>query len=248
MRCCVSRDDAAVTALRNSAEDPLLPIASPSPLNINVDDGVTVSLPTKCACLATWLGCSLLNQIVHSPWCNLMFGCGCRALWNGGWRDCNVHRTDGGPRCPWCVLWMPGNSNMRWYSLFNTAIDQDGFPVLAMTFAALFALRNRNEAAHPLLIFVCTLLAVAIAYTASSSAAGFVWGRAYSYPYFFGGNFTEVSVPVKPGNPRVSAASLLKTIAIGVWGGCFWSAALVAAPAALYCFSSFYLFYKEEET
>jgi hypothetical protein len=33
--------------------------------------------------------------------CGLVFGCGCRSLWNGGAEACNIH-APAPPHCPWC--------------------------------------------------------------------------------------------------------------------------------------------------
>jgi hypothetical protein len=40
---------------------------------------------------------------IHNKFCNFLYDCGCTWIWDGGWDDCNVHRTDGGPKCPWCT-------------------------------------------------------------------------------------------------------------------------------------------------
>ena len=39
--------------------------------------------------------------------CNLVYQCGCRSLWNGAAVSCNIHQA-GVPHCPWCIhggLW-----------------------------------------------------------------------------------------------------------------------------------------------
>eukprot|EP00462_Mataza_sp_D1_P012663 CAMPEP_0175165814 /NCGR_PEP_ID=MMETSP0087-20121206/27316_1 /TAXON_ID=136419 /ORGANISM="Unknown Unknown, Strain D1" /LENGTH=216 /DNA_ID=CAMNT_0016455275 /DNA_START=33 /DNA_END=683 /DNA_ORIENTATION=- len=180
---------------------------------------------------------SFLNQIVHSPFCALMFGCQCRSLWRGGWDDCNVHREIGsGPRCPWCFLWIDHDAQ-KWYRLFNTAPDQDGLPVLAMSVTALTLLikANRPRATR----FLCCLakpastaaaaatlaancvLGAGLAYFISASAVGFVWGRAKGYPFFF---FGDSSVKVNTHNQKIpTALQLWTTLSIGTWGGVFWS-------------------------
>ena len=33
--------------------------------------------------------------------CNMVFGCGCRSLWDGAAQDCNIHLSVG-RHCPWC--------------------------------------------------------------------------------------------------------------------------------------------------
>jgi hypothetical protein len=34
--------------------------------------------------------------------CDLIFNCGCRALWMGAATECNIHHP-GPPDCPWCA-------------------------------------------------------------------------------------------------------------------------------------------------
>lgn len=34
-------------------------------------------------------------------WCDVVFQCGCRSLWNGIATYCNIHAATG-PHCPWC--------------------------------------------------------------------------------------------------------------------------------------------------
>lgn len=42
-----------------------------------------------------------INYVLHNPYCNLMFNCGCTWNWSGSWKDCNVHNPLT-PNCPWC--------------------------------------------------------------------------------------------------------------------------------------------------
>lgn len=39
--------------------------------------------------------------------CNLIYRCGCRSLWNGAAAMCNVHSA-GGKHCPWCSIGSSG--------------------------------------------------------------------------------------------------------------------------------------------
>ena len=128
----------------------------------------------------------------------------------------------------------------RLYSLFNTAPDQDGLPVLAMTLAAIAVLAQHDKR-KGIVEWMVTLgtaaAAVGVAYVCTCTVVGFVWGRAANYPYFFGIG-SDVSVPPKPGNPIPSPSTLAKTFAMGIWGGMFWSATigiLVAAVCIIAC-------------
>jgi hypothetical protein len=47
-----------------------------------------------------------VSYTFFTPFCDVMFNCGCQVLWEGAGRFCNVH-TAGGPHCPFCStgLW-----------------------------------------------------------------------------------------------------------------------------------------------
>eukprot|EP00937_MAST-01D_sp_MAST-1D-sp2_P007599 g7599.t1 len=47
--------------------------------------------------------CQMFQVLFHNEYCGWLFRCGCVWQWAGGWQDCNVHRRDDGPRCPWCT-------------------------------------------------------------------------------------------------------------------------------------------------
>ena len=44
----------------------------------------------------------LFTAVFVTPWCGVLFGCGCTWLWAGLARFCNIHRA-AGPHCPWCM-------------------------------------------------------------------------------------------------------------------------------------------------
>lgn len=46
--------------------------------------------------------CFFFNNVIHNPYCNFLFRCGCTWNWEGGWDDCNYHKH-GVPKCPWCL-------------------------------------------------------------------------------------------------------------------------------------------------
>jgi hypothetical protein len=165
-----------------------------------------------------------------------------------------VHRAVGsGPRCPWCFLWID-HAAQAWYRTFNTAPDQDGLPVLTMVATALAHLASPAKFSalappggccnntFPRAALLSSLRAawlaakVAAAYVFTCACVGFVWGRARGYPYFF---FGDRSVFVNTHNDYVpSAASLAKSLAVGTWGGMFWS----AVDLAVLCLSALVLF------
>lgn len=48
--------------------------------------------------------CWTWNFVMHNPLCTMMFRCGCREPWNGGWVDCNVHwAVPIEDKCPFCL-------------------------------------------------------------------------------------------------------------------------------------------------
>lgn len=53
------------------------------------------------------LACGLVfAAVLFLDLCDLIFDCGCRALWMGAAAQCNIHHTHP-PHCPWCTagLW-----------------------------------------------------------------------------------------------------------------------------------------------
>ena len=43
-----------------------------------------------------------LTHVFFVQFCDILFGCGCRALWAGADVACNVHNSQP-PHCPWCL-------------------------------------------------------------------------------------------------------------------------------------------------
>ena len=42
-----------------------------------------------------------VSYAFFTPFCGVMFNCGCKVLWDGAGNFCNVHNL-GGPHCPFC--------------------------------------------------------------------------------------------------------------------------------------------------
>ena len=57
------------------------------------------SLLPRLACLAVAIG---VAWIFFIQYCDLLFDCGCRALWAGRADHCNIHAALP-PHCPWCL-------------------------------------------------------------------------------------------------------------------------------------------------
>ena len=53
----------------------------------------------RFACLTLALG---VTYVFFIQYCDLLFDCGCRALWAGRAAHCNIHNPSP-PHCPWCV-------------------------------------------------------------------------------------------------------------------------------------------------
>ena len=186
--------------------------------------------------LATWILCSTTNRILHSPLCNLMFGCACAPLWAGGWRHCNVHRPNVAlPRCPWCTMWLRKDAVGFMYKagFFDSAPDQDGLAVLAMTATFYYSFQTwRKQLVGVALPWAVLLSSVAslLAGFVSCAMVGFVWGRAANYPYWFGlGNATAVEWDYGnvTGGGDSSGVSLFGSIVVGTVGGMLWSGMLL---------------------
>ena len=83
--------------------------------------------------------------------CNAVFKCGCRSLWNGAAAACNIHATHG-HHCPWCshgtagyaivmiLLCAPqlAASMARWSFLARTGAAVAAFPVFGLGIALIF--------------------------------------------------------------------------------------------------------------
>ena len=65
------------------------------------------ALLARLACLALALG---ITHVFFIQYCDLLFDCGCRALWAGKAAHCNIHNSSP-PHCPWCV---DGGSHGQW--------------------------------------------------------------------------------------------------------------------------------------
>ena len=193
---------------------------------------------------------AVVNRVIHSPVCARMFACGCESLWAGGWRHCNVHtRSAGHPRCPLCVLWL--SKGNWWYHPLDSAPDQDGLPVLAMTLSSCWVLRGwlqrqqrrgcggcgecggggggggklRSAAA----LLAATAAASLAAYLLTFSAVGLAWQRWSGYPWFFPAD-AEVGTALLGaggggggGGGDSSGLGLLASVVVGTAGGALWA-------------------------
>ncbi len=52
--------------------------------------------------LACFAGASGVAQLFFIQYCDLLFRCGCEALWAGRAEHCNIHDALP-PHCPWCL-------------------------------------------------------------------------------------------------------------------------------------------------
>ncbi len=112
-------------------------------------------LPSKIAFVGFAVGISYLFFI---QLCDLLFDCGCRALWAGAAEHCNVHASEP-PHCPWCIR----SSSYGWLSL--------GLIVTAQTSLALWPGRIGKG----------RIAALFLAFPAVGVVAGLVTGLATGY-------------------------------------------------------------------
>ena len=111
--------------------------------------------------------CYWFQVIIHNKFCNFLFKCGCTWNWDGGWKDCNVHNTEG-PRCPWCM----SRANISWTT--------DYLLTFLMIVTYLYLLSKRKKIiGHPIM----RLFAPILVYFAAGTVVGacFLVG---GYPYF----------------------------------------------------------------
>lgn len=52
-----------------------------------------------------------MTSVFYINFCNLVYQCGCRSLWNGADAMCNVH-SHGVPHCPWCEIGLAGSGGV----------------------------------------------------------------------------------------------------------------------------------------
>jgi hypothetical protein len=208
-----------------------------NPVNDN-DSGNSDRVKVQTLCqhrsviLATWIVCSMTNRIVHSPLCALMFGCGCAPLWAGGWRHCNVHRPNMSlPRCPWCTMWSRKDAIGLIYKgvIFDSAPDQDGLTVIAMTAAFWYTFQHLQRTVGRRYAIVPSVVVSLGSGLLSCALVGLVWGSFSQYPYWFGiGNVTAVQWDSRNATGSDSSGlSLIGSILLGTLGGMFWSCILV---------------------
>lgn len=91
-----------------------------------------------------------LIAVFLTPYCGLIFHCGCRQLWDGGARHCNIN-NELSPHCPFCNHGMTGGNLVR-VSIF-------GAEAIAL---ALALGRNWSWLRLTVLVPIVFLLAVAI--------------------------------------------------------------------------------------
>ena len=60
------------------------------------------------------------TSIFYINFCNLVYQCGCRSLWNGADAMCNVH-SHGTKHCPWCAIGLAGSVAV-WASIVGVQI------------------------------------------------------------------------------------------------------------------------------
>src|SRR5215204_1529477 len=49
-----------------------------------------------------------VTSVFYINFCNLVYQCGCRSLWNGADAMCNIH-SHTARHCPWCAIGMAGS-------------------------------------------------------------------------------------------------------------------------------------------
>jgi hypothetical protein len=113
--------------------------------------------------------CLAFERIIHNPFCNWLFKCGCTWTWEGGWKDCNVH-NETGPKCPWCMA----RASVEWLT--------NWFLFALMILSFIFVLYHRRRFSSPLLAALARWTAPFIMYF----VAGIIVGAAFKsdYPYF----------------------------------------------------------------
>ena len=117
----------------------------------------------KTSCEVVLMGAFVygFDWLIHVPFCDFLYKCGCTYIFDGGWDDCNVHNTSGAPKCPWCMA----SASVAWTT---------SYLVQAVMFGTYLALlRNRNAAQTQMQIHrAAAATATATAAAAAMSADG----------------------------------------------------------------------------
>jgi hypothetical protein len=92
-----------------------------------------------------------ITAIFITPYCGYLFHCGCRQLWEGGEKFCNIHSL-AGPHCPFCA-----HGSAAFYMI--------GGSVVAAQFVALAFVARRSN------VIVSSVLGVAVFLIAGGAAA-----------------------------------------------------------------------------
>jgi hypothetical protein len=112
--------------------------------------------------------CYWFQVIIHNKFCDFLFKCGCTWEWDGGWKDCNVHNSEG-PRCPWCCA----RTNISWTTDYMLTA------LMMITYIYLLSRRKKSWIGHPFSRFVAPILVYFI--------SGVIVGACFlvgGYPHF----------------------------------------------------------------
>jgi len=118
------------------------------------------------------LGLSLLLSfsatfLLLLPFCNLMYGCGCKPLWAGGVDSCNLHQADV-PLCPWCATSDP-----------VVAASPFILILIGQSVSLTYFHRKRNAT------FGALLLVGLLTFVLLGALHGYVLKMNLEYPYYF---------------------------------------------------------------
>jgi hypothetical protein len=129
--------------------------------------GTLTAIESCCAIIY----CYYFERIIHNPFCNFLFKCGCTWTWKGGWIDCNYHNTQGLPKCPWCCV----RQNFAWTT--TTLL------IVMMIISYFVSLYYRHKFS---LIsgFLFRWMMPLASYTVSGIIVGVIFKLIYHYPYF----------------------------------------------------------------
>lgn len=112
--------------------------------------------------------CYWFQVMIHNKFCNFLFKCGCTWEWDGGWKDCNVHNSEG-PRCPWCCA----RANISWTTDYLLTA------LMMIIYIYLLSRRKKSWIGHPISRFVAPI----VVYFVSGVVVGALF-LVDGYPHF----------------------------------------------------------------
>lgn len=71
--------------------------------------GLAPQVSRSASLTGAFLLAAAASSVLLLDFCDLVYACGCEALWRGAAEQCNIHHAEG-PHCPWCSFGVLGGA------------------------------------------------------------------------------------------------------------------------------------------